>query len=87
MRGWKAPVAPFTPGSVSEAVKGLTVGVWLVGGRNGFGQHDQLQNCTAYPTGISIKVKLNTPIEGYPCVLMRRMIRQKLGTPAAGDRR
>ena len=31
--------------------------------------------------------QINTPIEGYPCVLMRRMIRQKLGTPAAGDRR
>jgi hypothetical protein len=38
MQGWKAPVEPFTPGSGPEAVKGLTVGVWLVGGRNGFGQ-------------------------------------------------
>jgi len=27
-----------TQRSVSEAVKGLTVVVWLAGGRNGFGQ-------------------------------------------------
>ena len=26
MRGWKAPVEPFTLGSGPEAVKGLTVG-------------------------------------------------------------
>ena len=38
MRGWKAPVVPFTPGSGPEAVKGLTVGVWLVGDWSGFGQ-------------------------------------------------
>lgn len=45
MRGWKAPAGQSTPGSGLEAVKGLTVGVWLVGGSNGFGQNDHTLNC------------------------------------------
>ena len=85
MRGWKAPVEPFTPGSGPEAVKGLTVGWRPAGMASGSMTKPSMAKLHCISDRYLDYSQINTPIEGYPCVLMRRMIRQKLGTPAAGD--